>query len=216
MEMLMEHFDKIDEGMQLIDKSMSILLYASHQEQDSSAVNMDFPEIIHELTEVEDKADKIKRNIRNHLPRGLGLSVDRTLIFTYTREQDEILDSAQDCLYWLNMRPLNIPDQLHHGVTQYTEDVSNSIHLLKPALAETIALLNGKTVDREEAKEKYRIIRDNHKKVNRQKNQLLPQIFNMDSDFRQIYQLMHFVEALHDMSHSAERCTDTLRAMLAR
>jgi hypothetical protein len=40
--------------------------------------------------------------------------------------------------------------------------------------------------------------------------------FNSKMDFKDIYQLTHFIKQLHAMSHNAEGCSDMLRAMIAR
>ena len=41
-------------------------------------------------------------------------------------------------------------------------------------------------------------------------------VYNSDMDFRDIYQLLHFFDCMHAMSHNAEGCADILRAMIAR
>ena len=169
-----------------------------------------------EVGAAEDKADKIKRNIRNHMPRGLFMPVDRVLFFTYTRQQDDILDAGQESLYWLSMRVMIIPEEFQAPLLQYLYAVSATIRLLKPALESTINLVAGEVLDREVVKENYRALRANHKIVSREHNMLVSMVFNSDMDFKDIYQLTHFIKQLHAMSHSAEGCSDMLRAMIAR
>ncbi|MDR2051592.1 MAG: DUF47 family protein [Deltaproteobacteria bacterium] len=209
---LIEHYRQIARGMHLIGESMR-----SYIGRNGDALqDKDFRALMTEVSEVEDKADTIKRNIRNHMPRGLFLPVDRVLFFTYTRQQDDILDAGQDSLYWLSMRQMNIPLEFQEKLLEYLDLVSTSIIMLKPALSSTIHLICGDIVEREAVKEHFRALRANHKVVSRKQNELLPMVFNSEMDFKEIYQLIHFIRQLHAMSHSAEGCADMLRAMIAR
>lgn len=209
---LMDHYEQIALGMQLIEEAMQCFIgYGG-----SKCACVEFLYLQEKLNEVEDTADQIKRSIRNHTPQGIILPVDRVLFFTYTRQQDDILDAGQDSLYWLAMRDMEIPTEFQKDLILYIEYVSETIKLLKPALERTIALVTGDTVDREETKETYRAVRANHKVVNKAQNALVPRIFNSDMDFKEIYQLIHFVQQMYNMSHNAEGCADMLRAMIAK
>lgn len=208
---LMEHYEQIATGMELIEEAMECYIGSG-----SAGVCKEFSALTEEVNVAEDKADKIKRNIRNHTPRGLILPVDRVLFFNYTRQQDDILDAGQDSLYWLAMRPMDIPESFQGKLINYIGNVSETIKLLKPALEATIALVTGETFSRDEAKKRYRTVRGNHKLVNKEHNELFPMIFNSEMDFKEIYQLIHFIKQLHNMSHSAEGCADMLRAMIAK
>ncbi|MDR2892564.1 MAG: DUF47 family protein [Deltaproteobacteria bacterium] len=212
---LLEHYELIAKGMLLIERSMGCFI---SQGGDLESVNSrgELAELIEQVNFTEDHADKVKRNIRNHMPRGLFMPVDRVLFFTYTRQQDDILDAGQASLYWLSMRSLTIPEPFQAKLIEYIALVGTTIKLLRPALEVTIALLSGKIMDREEVKNHYRAIRNNHKEVNKMQSSLVPVIFNSSMDFKEIYQLTHFVEQLQRMSHSAEGCSDMLRAMIAK
>lgn len=209
---IIDHYHQIARGMELIEDSMAC--YIGYGEP--SAQCKDFQTLIEEVTGVEERADQIKRYIRNHTPSGLVLPVDRVIFFDYTRKQDNILDAGQDSLYWLAMRRMTVPAEFQRDLVFYLSEVSKTIKLLKPALEFTVGLLTGETVDREEAKRSFRAVRTQHKLVNQRQNELVPKIFNSDMDFKEIYQLIHYVQRLHDMSHNAEGCADMLRAMLAR
>ena len=210
---LLEHYELIAKGMLLIERSMGCFI---HQGGGFSSSSCELIDLIEQVNAVEDHADKVKRNIRNHMPRGLFMPVDRVLFFTYTRQQDDILDAGQASLYWLSMRSLTIPEPFQRKLIEYIALVGKTITLLKPALEVTINLLSGEVMDREEIKNYYRSVRKNHKEVDMMQNELVPVIFNSSMDFKEIYQLTHFVEQLQRMSHSAEGCSDMLRAMIAK
>ncbi|MDL2314090.1 DUF47 family protein [Desulfovibrio sp. OttesenSCG-928-C14] len=208
---LMEHYQLIAQGMELVEQAMGCFI-----NNGGNKSCLEFHTLVAEVAEVEEQADKVKRNIRNHMPPGLALPVDRVLFFNYTRQQDDILDAGQNSIYWLSMRSLSIPEEFQNKLIGYIDMVSRTIKLLGPALEVTIKLISGDTIDREKAKEKYRAIRSNHKEVNWMQNELVPVIFNSNMDFKEIYQLIHFVEQLHSMSHHAEGCADMLRAMIGK
>jgi predicted phosphate transport protein (TIGR00153 family) len=210
---LIEHYELIAKGMSLIEQSMGSFI---NEEGADASCDQNQDEIVEAVAEVEDHADKVKRNIRNHMPRGLSTPVDSVLFFNYTRMQDDILDAGQDSLYWLSMRSLTIPVEFQRKLTEYVGMVGQTIRLLKPALEATVNLISGHVLDREEVKGHYRAVRINHKEVNKVQNEIVPILFNSGKDFKEIYQLIHFVERLQHMSHSAEGCADILRAMIAR
>lgn len=209
---LMDHYEQISQGMQLVEEAMQCFIgYGG-----STGACVEFAYLREKLNEVEETADQIKRTIRNHTPQGIVLPVDRILFFNYTRQQDDILDAGQDSLYWLAMRDMSIPEGFQKDLIIFIDGVAETIKLLKPALQATIDLVTGETIEREEVKETYRAVRANHKVVNKMQNQLIPVIFNSEMDFKEIYQLIHFVKQMHAMSHNAEGCADILRAMIAR
>lgn len=53
---------------------------------------------------IEQLADEMKREIRNSLPRGVFMPVDKFQFFTLVRELDQILDRAEDVVIWLSFK----------------------------------------------------------------------------------------------------------------
>ncbi len=209
MEGLSEHYDKIIEGMRLIEDALECYI-------GGGPACGEFQELTAKVEKLEDQADKVKRKIRNHLPFGLFMPVDKTVFFNYTRSQDNILDDGLDALHWLYMRPANMNDEIGTNLLDYVPEVIKTVTLLKPALESTIGLVIGKQYNRNATKETYRNVRAQHKAVSHKRTQLLQQIYNSELDFKDVYQLIHFVDRLCSMSHNAEACADMLRAMIAR
>ncbi len=216
---LLEHYDRIALGMRLIEQAIKRYITGCLNQCGclaDSACSKDFATLLQEVNEVEEEADKIKRAIRNHMPSGLFLAVDRTLFFNYTRQQDDILDAGQDSLHWLGIRDVKIPDHFQTGMLDYLTAVSESVALLKPTLEVTIGFVNGDHEDRDQAKQCCRAVRWQHKTVNKMRRALDAEIYNADMEFKDINLLMMLVKDLHSMSHNAEGCADILRAMIAR
>lgn len=208
MDGLVKHYDKIAECIQIINESIECYVTGGSCKE--------IEELTRAIGEVESEADGIKRNIRNHLPRNLFMAVDKTLFLNYTGKQDNILDSAQDALDWLAMRPLAIPDEYQRDLVLLLDGVNETTAKLGPALKATIELVEGKSLDREATKEQYRKVREQKEAVRKMHIKLTRRVYNSDMDFKDIYQFIHFVDCLYDMSHNASSCADILRSMIAR
>lgn len=209
MEGLVKHYDKIAECIHIINDSVECYVAGN-------ATCKDFDELIEQIDTVESQADKIKRSIRNHLPHSMFMAVDKTLFFNYTRSQDNVLDNAQEALHWLAMRKVVIPSEYQKDIILLLSEVNDTTSSLGPALKATIALNDGKSIDREGTKNKFRKVRKHYAKAMVLRKELANKIYNSDMDFKDIYQLMHFVDCLNEMAHQAEGCADILRAMIAR
>ncbi|MDR2076166.1 MAG: DUF47 family protein [Desulfovibrio sp.] len=207
---LLEHYDQIAAGMSLIKKSMECFIAGEELQR------KDFISLQEQLDAAEDLADSIKRKLRNHLPRGLYLPVEKHIFFLYTRAQDDILDYGQNSLQWLAMRDFLIPEEFQPDFLLFFNEVAKSVALLRPALEGTISWVNSESVTREEAKQHYQAVRRQHKAVSGMRQAIVHRIYCSDLGFKDIYQFLHVVDQLYNMSHSAEGCADLLRVMIAR
>lgn len=206
---LLDHYGQIEAAMSLIQESL--LCYIG-----GGRACKDFQSLKAEVDQLEEAADKIKRRTRNHLPRGLFMAVDKTLFLNYTRAQDNILDEAQDALDWLSMRTVSVPEEFRAQTLNLVDEAVKTVEMLKPALESTVKLVHSDIYDRKATKETYQAVRDQHKKVRQAKAALSREVYESDLEFKSIYQLLHFFDGMHSMSHNAEGCADILRAMIAR
>jgi hypothetical protein len=53
-------------------------------------------------------------------------------------------------------------------------------------------------------------------KVTREKKSIRSLIYNSEQEFKDIFQLILFIDCLSDMAKNCETCSDSLRAMIAR
>ena len=209
MDGLVKHYKKIAECIHIINDSVECYVAGND-------TCREFTELLEQIDTVEAQADKIKRSIRNHLPHSMFMAVDKVLFFNYTRSQDNILDNAQEALHWLAMRKVSIPAEYQKDLILLLSEVNDTTTSLGPALKATIALNDGKSIDREGTKNKFRKVRKHYARSMELRRELSKRIYNSDMDFKDIYQLMHFVDCLNEMAHQAETCADMLRAMIAR
>lgn len=198
-----------------VAKSLNVLDEAFGRYRRKSA-DRGYQVLASQIDVLEGEADRIKRRVRNHLPPGALMVVDKTLFLTYTRHQDNILDAAQEALTWLGMGEPDLPADVVDLFEEYQARVKKTVRRLKPALAETVALLLDGGPDRGDVKRRFHEVRVRHQKSARVRRELLVALFALPADFRDIYRLLRYMECLEQMSHEAEACADTLRAMLAR
>ncbi len=208
MERLLEHYEKIQQSVEVINESLECYI--------GGGQCVEFQTLQNNLNDLEAQADKIIRSIRNHLPRGLFMPVDKVIFLSYTSAQDDILDSAQDALNWLSMRNMLIPEEFQKDLIYLVDDVGSMIYLLGPALKDTISLVHLENLDREGTKQQYRKIRDKRHSIFKAKNEISGKIYSYDLEFKDIYQLIHFTERMYTMCHSCSKCVEILRSMIAR
>lgn len=205
---LLEHYDPVAKGVLVVEAALKEYVHAGRGPA--------FNTLAVEIDTLEGQADKIKRRIRNHLPRDLFMEVDKTLFLNYTRSQDNILDAAQDALNWLGMRDIDLPRDLLASARSVARECCLTVERLKPALIGTMELIGGKTKDRSATKENFHEVRVQHQRASRAYRNLVREAFAAEAGFRDIYQFVKFIEQLHAMSHNAEGAADVLRAMIAR
>ena len=98
--------------------------------------------IYEEISELESKADELKKQIRLGLPRSLFLPVSRTNLLDLVHTQDKIANSAQDVAGRIFGRELEIPDQINTEFLIYLESSLNTVRLAQRTMNEVSDLIN--------------------------------------------------------------------------
>lgn len=79
-------------------------LFNALEEQNQALIE----QIANEIAEIEHQADIIKNDIRNHLPKGLFLPIDRNQLLEILAIQDHIADRAEDIAILATLKTLTI------------------------------------------------------------------------------------------------------------
>ena len=205
---LLDHYRPVARGMALLNEALKHVL--------EKRPDKGFRVLVSETDILEAEADKVKRRIRNHLPPGFLMVVDKTLFLDYTRRQDDVLNAVQEAVTWLYLAPFDVPPPLAEATRLCVEEAAATVALLQAALTEAVNfILRGKG-ERGTVKARMQDIRDQHIKVVKAKRGLIAAAYASDMEFARVYQVIRFVEYVYRASHSAEGCADILRAMLAR
>lgn len=206
---LLKHAEIVQEGGGLFRKAM--ICYLDGSCTDFEAFHMN-------VTKVEHEADRLKRNIRGHLPKGLMMPVDKFQFLLYLREQDKVLDSAQDALHWLSFRSTAVPDELVDDLLLLVDKAVEAINYL-PLMVKraTVYLRSYSDKDRKQVKEVIKALRLKESESDTIERKLKSDIFALaGGDATTVYHLIRLVEYMGDISNHAENAGDVMRAMIAR
>jgi predicted phosphate transport protein (TIGR00153 family) len=79
--------------------------------------------IAKQISKVEYKADKIKDDIRQHLPQSIFLPVDKRDFMHLLSAQDDIADAVEDLAVLMRIKNINIPDPLSQPLMELVDYV---------------------------------------------------------------------------------------------
>ena len=171
-----------------------------------------------DIIEMEREADSIKRRIRGHLPKGTLMQVDKFQLFRYLREQDSVMDSVEDALNWLALRPDGtIPKELQPDIFHLVDMVVDPIDELSSMVTEARKYFgNYKEKQRIVVKDIIRTLRLQEREADRVEHTIKTKIFNMDVDPTTTFHVVRLAEIIGSIADHAENAGDMMRAMVAK
>jgi len=170
------------------------------------------------VAKLESQADWLKRNLRNHLPRGLLMPVDKFVLLDCLREQDNVVDSVEEALYWLSFKPEGgIPEGLTADFLHLVDAVIPAIEKLSDMADQAIVYFKSST---EKNRDKLKsIIGDIHqaeKEADHLEHELKKQAFAVVKDPVDIFHVVRLVEIIGNIADDAQNASDRMRTMIAR
>ncbi len=179
---------------------------------------IEFETCHNKVTIIEDQGDRIKRNIRGHLPRGILLPMDKFKLLWYLREQDKVLDAAQDSLHWLSYRRTEIPEVLGGDLLFMVEKISEVQESILPLVESAeVYFQSFSEKERTNVKVKIRTIRELEFQSDQVERSLLSDILSYPfENATSAYHLAELVRLMGGVSNHAENAGDMMRAMIAR
>jgi predicted phosphate transport protein (TIGR00153 family) len=113
-EPLAKHGQMVDDVIQEITPLIEALLA-----QDWSEAK----EVADRISRMEHRADELKAEIRDHLPRSIFLPVDRGDLLRLLKAQDAMADAVEDLAVLVTMRETPVPDTLKPHVRALMDQV---------------------------------------------------------------------------------------------
>jgi predicted phosphate transport protein (TIGR00153 family) len=207
-EILQKHADKVRECAQLFKEAA-----VCHIEEQCA----EFDDLTDQVARLESEADAIKRNIRNHLPRGILMPVDKFQFLQYLKEQDKVLDELEEALLWLSLRPGGVPASLAEDFQHLVSSVIPPIEKL-PVLVTMATEFFRSRSDRKrtEMKRLVQDIRQHEKEADFLERELKLRIFSEIKDVLVVYHMVRLVEIVGNIADHAQNASDRMRAMIAR
>jgi len=111
---LVSHIDKVNECVNQIKPLFDAFLSSDYEKVES---------IAKQISKVEYKADKIKDDIRQHLPQSIFLPVDKRDFMHLLSAQDDIADAVEDLAVLMRIKNINIPDALSQPLMELVDYV---------------------------------------------------------------------------------------------
>jgi predicted phosphate transport protein (TIGR00153 family) len=210
-EQLLEHMGKVKKCIDILGDGL-IRYYKGDYK--------DFSEISKKVSKIEHEADLIKSNLRNHLPSTLFMPVDKGKFMWALREQDKILDHAENLTVMLDMRHTKIPKELQNIFVEHTKLVMKTVGAMEDAVCNIKDLVETSFVkrEREQTKEFIHKVHKWEHEADKKKNEMTKGIYKLEKklDPMDTYHLLKIADWVDDIADHAENVADWLRAMIAK
>src|SRR5690606_22815474 len=109
---LAQHTERVHETVQLLRP-----LFEAFLAQDWARTD----QVYQQISKLEHKADVLKNEIRDHLPKSMFLPVDRGDILLYLKEQDGIADRAEHVAVLRNRRHTPAPAGMQDDILEFVD-----------------------------------------------------------------------------------------------
>jgi len=208
---LLEHMEKVRECTDILGEGLIKYFKGDYK---------GFSDLAKKVSEIEHEADRIKRNLRNHLPTSLFMPVDKGKFMWALREQDKILDHAENLVKMLDMRHTNIPKELQEAFISHLKLVMKTVEAMQDAVGNIRDLVETSFVKREREQTKKYIykVHELEWKADQKKYELTRGIYNLEKklDPMDVYHLLKIADWVDDIADHAENVADWIRAMIAK
>jgi predicted phosphate transport protein (TIGR00153 family) len=208
---LLEHMSKISECVNVLHKGLRNYYVGNYES---------FSEMTEQVSRLEHEADLIKSNIRNHLPTTLFMPVDKGKFLWALREQDKILDHAENLAKMLDMRHTKIPKNLQDDFIKHIDFVLATVNKMEEAVENIKDLIETSFVkrEREQTKEFIYEVHQMEREADLKKYEITKGIYKLEKKLNPMdtYHLLKIVDWVDDIADHAENVADWLRAMIAK
>ncbi len=206
---LYHHMQKVKECVDLVGPLMEALL-------EGNQVRLE--EIAEKIFKAEHESDMVKKYIRNNLPKGIFLPVNRGDILNYLKEQDKIADSAEDLAVLVTLRKMQVPEELKEELKELVKRVLKTCEIAMFVSSE-IKVLAETSFGGSEAEKVMEIIEElkmSEFEADKAQMKLAKKMFSIESklDPVSIMMWMHIFRELGALANHAENVGDQLRMML--
>lgn len=105
--------------------------------QDWQAANTDYQVIC----EAELKADQLKADLREHLPKGLFMSMSRTDILGMLKTQEKIANACKEIATLVLTRKMIVPEEIQESTKLYIDHTVHAVHRAASAVSRVDELM---------------------------------------------------------------------------
>jgi len=205
---LIKHGEKVKEGVSKLGEAVKAYLGRDY---------VHFEDLTDEIKTLENDADIIKCGIRNNLPRGIFIPVEKSALLSLLKEQDSILDVCEDIVVWLQFRKSNPGPELKRSMLEYLEKVIDLAQNLEAMVKDMHRLITSMSPsERKRIKENIKSIHFSEDAIDRMERNIIRSIFDNENEMLYFYHIIHVVFLLGNIADHVENAGDNIRLMLAR
>ena len=179
-----------------------------------------FSEIAKQVSEIEHEADIIKGNIRNHLPSSVFMPVDKGRFLWTLREQDAILDHAENLVEMLDIRHTKIPIKLQPLFIEHCKLVMETVEAMELAVENIRDLVETGFVkrEREQTKQYIHKVHNWEYLADKKRYEITKGIYKLEKKLEpmDVYHLIKIADWVDEIADHAENVADWLRSMIAK
>ncbi len=207
---------KIKEGMDTLKEA--VIAYIDGDEEK-------FNKFSDKVCAIEHEADKIKREIRNSLPKGVFMPVDKFQFFTLIKELDQILDSAEDIVVWLSFKKGVVLREIKKEFLALLNISISSVPILIEAIEILPRAVGFIKRDKKLLKEKIRAVRQREWESDQIAQCIVRTIFNLPQvdcmikgngvDCLTIHHILETTKYIGHIADHAENAADIIRVMIS-
>jgi len=204
---LVEHASKIKECIRIWKQAVSAYVEKKYDI---------FDDLAQQVQRLEHEADLIKGNLSAHLPKGIHMPVYKSDFMMCLKEQDSILDYAEDTVIWLGFKKVDVTF-IKDGMLEHIQKVTETVEALEKVALSIRDFFSGlKKKEREEMKELIKSVHRLEWESDRIEKKLTKAVFDAKLDPLSIYFILKTINLVAAIANHAENAGDRIRAMIAQ
>jgi predicted phosphate transport protein (TIGR00153 family) len=208
---LMLHADKVVECVDVLPELVKV--YVKGEFASSHG-------FIERISMLENEADMVKQNIREHLPRSFFMPTPRSDLLLLLKEQDRIADFVQDVAQLMDLRPTEIPAPIARGFLSHVEYGVKAVHSYRKALAELENILNSAFRKKDIARLLVHVqkLQEQEHKADEIEKKVTKQLFAMEDQLSPValIHLTRIIDRVDQVANCAETAGNRLVSIVAR
>lgn len=171
-----------------------------------------------EISELEHAADLTKNEIRNNLPKGLFLAVNRADLLEILSLQDRMADKAEDIGVMMTLKKLEPLEGLEDELQKFIDkniEAANYVHKIMQEMDELLeASFGGK--EAEKVKKMIEEVAYLEHQADVLQSELNKKLYNMDSKLSVSSFILwnNILQAIASLSNNAEKLANRVRMLL--
>jgi predicted phosphate transport protein (TIGR00153 family) len=176
-----------------------------------------FQQFRSEVDKLESEADALKGQIRDHLPKGRLMPVDKFELFRYLQEQDKVLGAVEKSLDWLSFRSEpGVPQALEKDFFLLVDAVLDPVEEMCRMVSEAqMYFKNFSAKQRRRVIDIIHALRRHEHNADKVEDAIKEKLLNMQIDPVTVYHMIRLAEIIGSIADHAENAGDVMRAMLA-